>query len=112
MGAESADDLIQQGDVYYAKLQANEALKYYLPAEKLDPDNVRLLLRISRQYRHLMSDASQPKEKLVLGNTAVSYAERAVAWRRTIRRRNWPSRSATGRGCRSRKPSSRSPTRV
>src|SRR6185369_17318582 len=78
-GAVSADDLIQQGDVYYAKLQANEALKYYLPAEKLDPDNVRLLLRISRQYRHLMSDASQPKEKLVLGNTAVSYAERAVA---------------------------------
>jgi tetratricopeptide (TPR) repeat protein len=78
-GAVSADDLIQQGDVYYAKLQANEALKYYLPAEKLDPDNVRLLLRISRQYRHLMSDASQPKEKLQLGNTAVSYAERAVA---------------------------------
>src|SRR4030095_7340000 len=79
MGVESADELIQQGDVFYAKLQATEALKYYLPAEKLDPENVRLLIRISRQYRHLMSDASQAQEKLSLGNTAVSYAERAVA---------------------------------
>src|SRR5580765_3357469 len=78
-GVESADELIQQGDVFYAKLQAAEALKFYLPAEKLDPENVRLLVRISREYRHLMSDASQAKEKLLLGNTAVSYAARAVA---------------------------------
>ena len=78
-GVESADELIQQGDVFYAKLQAAEALKYYLPAEKLDPANVKLLVRISREYRHLMSDASEAKEKLSLGNAAVSYAERAVA---------------------------------
>lgn len=78
-GAESAAELIQKGDVFYDKLEAAEALKFYLPAESLDPDNVKLLVRISRQYRHLMSDALQPKEKLQLGNTAVSYAERAVA---------------------------------
>ena len=78
MGAESSEELIQKGDVFYDKLQAAEALTFYLPAEKLDPANVRLLVRISREYRHLMSDA--PKEqKLALGNTAVSYAERAVA---------------------------------
>jgi hypothetical protein len=56
--AESAEELIQKGDVFYAKLQAAEALKFYLPAEKLDPNNVRLLVRIEREYRHLMSDAT------------------------------------------------------
>ena len=58
LGAESAEELIQKGDVFYDKLQAAEALKFYLPAEKLDSNNVRLLVRIARQYRHLMSDAT------------------------------------------------------
>jgi tetratricopeptide (TPR) repeat protein len=78
-GAESAEELIQKGDVFYAKLQAAEALKFYLPAEKLDPNNVRLLVRIARQYRHLMSDATKTSEKLQLGKMAVDYALRAVA---------------------------------
>jgi tetratricopeptide (TPR) repeat protein len=77
--AESAEELIQKGDVFYAKLEAAEALQFYLPAEKLDPNNVRLLVRIAREYRHLMSDAKKASEKLQLGNTAVDYAERAVA---------------------------------
>jgi tetratricopeptide (TPR) repeat protein len=77
--AQSADELIQNGDFYYAKLQAREALKYYLPAEKLEPNNVRLLVHISREYRHLMSDATQPAEKLKLGGVAVDYAKRAAA---------------------------------
>jgi tetratricopeptide (TPR) repeat protein len=77
--AESAEELIQKGDYFYDKLQPAEALRFYLPAEKLDPDNPRLLVRISRQYRHLMSDAAKAKEKRLLGNTAVSYAERSVA---------------------------------
>ena len=78
-GAESAGELIQKGDVFYDKLQAAEALKFYLPAEKLDSNNVRLLVRIARQYRHLMSDATLAREKLQLGHTAVDYAQRAVA---------------------------------
>ena len=40
---------------------------------------MRLLVRISREYRHLMSDATKPDEKLRLGSTAVDYAKRAVA---------------------------------
>jgi tetratricopeptide (TPR) repeat protein len=76
---ESADELIAKGDSYYTKLQAADALKYYLPAEKLEPNNVHLLVRISREFRHLMSDASQPEQKLSLGNTAVDYAKRAAA---------------------------------
>jgi hypothetical protein len=51
--AESADTLIAEGDLFYAKFQASEALKYYLPAEKLEPNNVRLLVHISREYRTL-----------------------------------------------------------
>ena len=67
------------GDTFYAKLQATDSLKYYLPAEKLEPNNVRLLAHISREYRHLMMDATSAEEKLSLGNTAVNYARRAVA---------------------------------
>ena len=78
-GADSAAVLIQKGDVFYNKLQAAEALKFYLPAEKLDPNNVRLLVHIAREYRHLMSDATKPEEKLQFGNTALDYAQRAVA---------------------------------
>ena len=78
-GAESAEELIQKGDVFYDKLQAAEALTFYLPAEKLDSSNVRLLVRIARQYRHLMSDATNASVKWQLGTTAVDYAQRAVA---------------------------------
>jgi tetratricopeptide (TPR) repeat protein len=78
-GAGPADELIDKGDAFYARLQAAEALKFYLPAEKLNPDNVRLLVHISREYRHLMSDAANPEEKRRLGGIAVDYARRATA---------------------------------
>ena len=74
-----ADELIKKGDVFYLRLQPDEALKFYLPAEKLDPDNPGLLVRISRQYRHLMSDATKREDKLRLGGMAVSYSRRAIA---------------------------------
>jgi tetratricopeptide (TPR) repeat protein len=76
--AAPADELIATGDAFYAKLQAAEALKVYLRAEKLEPNNVRLLAHISREYRHLMCDATSAEEKLRLGRTAVDYARRAV----------------------------------
>ena len=76
--AAPADELIATGDAFYAKLQAAEALKCYLTAEKLEPNNVRLLEHISREYRHLMSDATSAQDKLRLGSTAVNYARRAV----------------------------------
>jgi tetratricopeptide (TPR) repeat protein len=77
--SESAEDLIRKGDVFYARLQPSEALKFYLPAEKLDPNNAQLLVRIARQYRHLMSETPAKQEKEHLGTTAVEYAQRAVA---------------------------------
>jgi tetratricopeptide (TPR) repeat protein len=77
--AESADDLIDKGKVYDKKFQANEALPLYLSAEKLEPKNPELLVRIARQYRYLMTDASDTKEKLRLGHLALDYSERAAA---------------------------------
>jgi tetratricopeptide (TPR) repeat protein len=77
--SESADELIKKGDVFYDRLNASEALKYYLPAEKLEPENAQLLVRIAREYRHLMSDAGSNDEKYRLGSTALDYSRRAVA---------------------------------
>lgn len=76
---QSVDELMKQGDVFDQKYEPAEALDYYLPAEKQEPDNVSLLLRIARQYRHLMQDAARVSEKLKLGGIAKGYAERAVA---------------------------------
>jgi len=76
--AESADRLIDKGKVFDRKFQANEALPLYLAAEKIEPKNPDLLVRIARQYRYLMTDASDTKEKLRLGHIALDYSNRAA----------------------------------
>jgi tetratricopeptide (TPR) repeat protein len=78
LAAEPADELIKKGDVFYSKLQPTEALKYYLPAEELDPANVPLLVRIARQYRHLQTECCRKEDKAKWAGMAVSYANRAV----------------------------------
>jgi tetratricopeptide (TPR) repeat protein len=77
--AESPNDLMTKGDAFDVRLQAAEALQSYLPVEKLQPKNVRLLVRIARQYRHLMADATTREDKLRLGGIALEYAQRAAA---------------------------------
>ncbi len=74
----TADALIAKGDVFDKQLQPREALQCYLPANKLDPNNARLLVSIARQYRHLMSDTSSSKEKLRLGRISLGFAQRAA----------------------------------
>ena len=76
--AEDTDALIAKGDQFDKQLQAKEALAVYLPANKLEPDNVKLLVCIARQYRHLMVDASSKQEKLRLGNVSLEFASRAA----------------------------------
>jgi|GEM_PF-172066 len=78
-GGEDANALIAKGDQFDKQLQAKEALEYYMPANKLEPDNVDLLVRIARQYRHLMADASSNKEKLRLGYVSLEFANRAAS---------------------------------
>ena len=79
MGADSPSELIAKGDAYDRKLQATEALHYYLPAEKLQPANVHVLVCIARQYRYLLADAASREEKLRLGRIALAYSRRAAA---------------------------------
>lgn len=77
--AQSAAELVAKGDVSDLSFHAGDALKSYLPAEKLEPKNVRILVRIARQYRHLMADAKTVNEKLRLGGIALSYGQKAAA---------------------------------
>ncbi len=76
---QSATELMEKGDVFDVSFRPAEALKSYLPAEKLEPNNVALLLRIARQYRHLLSDAKTGAEKLKLGGMAMNYGQKAAA---------------------------------
>src|SRR5689334_23065832 len=76
---ESFDDLLKKGKAFEKKFQAEEALPLYLAAEKLAPKNPELLVRIARQYRYLMTDASDTSEKLRLGRMALEYSTRAAA---------------------------------
>ncbi|MES2659958.1 MAG: hypothetical protein V4689_15160 [Verrucomicrobiota bacterium] len=72
-------ELVKSGDVHDAKFQSDEALKFYLPAEKLDPKNADLLVKISRQYALRMSDLPKEGDKIASGRNALAYAEREVA---------------------------------
>lgn len=73
-----AADLILKGDAFDKVFKPTEALRFYLPAEKLEPSNVRVLVRIARQYRHLMTDAATREKKLQLGGVALDYSRLAA----------------------------------
>jgi tetratricopeptide (TPR) repeat protein len=77
--AQSADELVEKGKVFERKFQTNDALPLYLAAEKLEPNNSHILVRIARQYRYLMTDASSKQDKLRLGHIALDYSVRAAA---------------------------------
>lgn len=77
--AATVDELVREGDVHDQSFRPTEALKSYLPAEKMDADNVDLLLRIARQYRHQTADSWAAAEKIRLSAVALSYAQRAVS---------------------------------
>jgi len=77
--AESAEELLEKGKGFEQKFNAREALPLYLEAEKLEPKNTEILVRIGRKYRYLMTDAPAKEEKLRLGNLALNYSERAAA---------------------------------
>ncbi len=77
--AQFVERLMARGDLSDAVFDADEALKDYLSAEKLEPTNVPLLLRIARQFRHLMSDAKTNPMKLKLGGISLGYALRAAS---------------------------------
>lgn len=71
--------LVKSGDFHDANYQFDKALEFYLPAEKLQPANAELLVKISRQYALRMNDLPKPADRIASGRTALAYAERAVA---------------------------------
>ncbi len=73
------DELVKKGDVHDAKFETEKALEYFLPAEKLEPKNAKLLVKISRQYALRMNDLPAKADKIASCRKALSYAERAVA---------------------------------
>ena len=75
--AQSAESLIRTGDIYDRNSRPANALEYYLPAQKLKPDDAELLARIARQYRHLMNDGQETRQNLRLGRISLAYATRA-----------------------------------
>lgn len=77
--AETSAELIAKGDAADKSFQPALALRSYLPAEKMDPNDVELQLRIARQYRHLMSDVSGNATKLKYGKLSLEHALRAAA---------------------------------
>jgi tetratricopeptide (TPR) repeat protein len=77
--ADAVDELLARAAVLDVELKASDALTLYINAEKLRPDDVRALLGIARQYRHLMADATDPQEKLRLGGISLDYAKRAAS---------------------------------
>lgn len=79
LAEETVASLMKQGDVHDVKLEPKEALGFYLEAEKIEPENVQLLLCIARQYRHWAADAGSLAERLKLSHTGKDYAKRAQA---------------------------------
>ncbi len=71
--------LMKTGDEHDARFEFDKALESYLPAEKLEPKNTALLVKISRQYALKMNDLPKEADKIASGRKALSYAERAVA---------------------------------
>jgi tetratricopeptide (TPR) repeat protein len=69
---------MRQGDTHEAKLETRAALECYLAVEKTEPENPTVLLKIARQYRHLMSDEPSEANKIKWGKQALGYAQRAA----------------------------------
>lgn len=73
------DELIAKAQPLDRALKATQALQIYQQAERLEPDNVEVLLAIARQYRHIMADTGNRGEKLRILDRAMDYSRRAVA---------------------------------
>jgi len=76
--AQTAQELIAQGDALDAKLRSEEALLLYLKAEKLQPDDAGLLIKIAKQYGESMTGMASKDAQRKAGETALAYSQRAV----------------------------------
>ena len=76
--AQTAAELIARGDALDANLRSEEALPLYLKAEKLQPDDTGLLIKIAKQYGESMTGMKSKEAQRKAGETALAYSQRAV----------------------------------
>ena len=77
--SENFATLVEKGDIHDRENQNEQALGYYLPAEKINPKDSALLVKIARQYLFRMNELPTKADKIQSARTALKYAERAVA---------------------------------
>ena len=81
--AQSADQLIEEGDKYYKQFDNQKALEVFKKAEKIDPDNFEVLWRLSRTYVEIAEKmpsgtSDQEKAQLDTYQKGLDYANKAV----------------------------------
>lgn len=70
---------IQQGDVSDARHESRAALTALRQAEAIEPQNLGVLLRISKQYTDLIDATKSKDEAKAFAEKALDYGKRAVA---------------------------------
>lgn len=76
--ANTASELIQRGDVHDQRFEPEQALKFYTSAEKTNPSDASLMVKIARQHVYRMDDLPSDSQRLQAARAALEYAERAV----------------------------------
>lgn len=81
--AQTAEKLIEEGDIYAEDYNNQKALDTYLIGDKLYPNNWELLWRISRAYvdigEHMPEKSDEQKDaKLLVYKRALDYGEKSV----------------------------------
>ncbi len=76
--AASAEDLVKAGLAAEARLETGAALRHFLEADKLKPNDPFILQKIARQYSDSVVDTRDDEEKKRLAQTALDYSLRAV----------------------------------
>lgn len=71
--------LLAQGDTAEARQDTRGALALFRQAEQLAPENVAVLLRISKQYSDLVGQTQPPEAALRIAERALDFAKRIVA---------------------------------
>jgi tetratricopeptide (TPR) repeat protein len=70
--------LVKQGDAEERMGHTRVALSLFRAAEQIDPRNVGVLLRISKQYSDLIATTKPPEAAHQIAQKALNYAQRAV----------------------------------
>lgn len=77
--ADDANRLVAQATAAEARLDSQAALSLLLEAERLRPDDAKVLQKIARQYSDLVLDQPDKEAKMRYAQTALEYSLRAVA---------------------------------